>query len=538
MKTRKFRFVIFSILIILLANTSVILPIIAQEDFVGKWRRYVISLPNNTYLGNPFALEVDCIFTHTSTGVSITIPGYYAGNNTWKIAFMPTLIGEWTYATSSSDSDLTGVQGTVVAVESGHRGMLKGDSINLNKWKFADGNYVVPIALRMEFFMEPASTSAFVAVADFMKKNNIHMLDTRLLEEDGQFENGRHDFIFNGNWQNHNFDLAVWDRMEERMEILTEHGLGAHIMFYSDDAGKPGWSGKSITEALVIRYVVARLAGYPTIWFNTGIDISEYRSQDDIDWWGRQIKSLDPYDHPISSRYGGGSGSIVLSGQTFDSRGDNLAKINNMTSYFNISSVPVSFDDAWYENSPQGIKRNKNYSEHDIRRAFWKLTISGGVGGLIRGFDGFFHINDVQTDLESEEYLSLINPFIEANLGDTFGSMVPEPSLVSKGYAAADPQRTKILYFFIGKNDRYDGGSSGNVIVKLYNYFMGNIDRYDGGSDGNVILKLSALNQTYIATWYDPRSSKEMLLGSLSGGRDHVLTPPSTDDWILLLTQI
>jgi hypothetical protein len=34
----------------------------------------------------------------------------------------------------------------------------------------------------------------------------------------------------------------------------------------------------------------------------------------------------------------------------------------------------------------------------------------------------------------------------------------PDQSLVSNGYAIADPARTKILYFLMGKNDRYDSG--------------------------------------------------------------------------------
>jgi len=33
---------------------------------------------------------------------------------------------------------------------------------------------------------------------------------------------------------------------------------------------------------------VARLAAYPVVFFNSGIDIREYRDQADINWWGQQ----------------------------------------------------------------------------------------------------------------------------------------------------------------------------------------------------------------------------------------------------------
>ena len=366
-----------------------------DSNIVGKWRRYVVSLPNNIPSENPFELEVDGTFTHTASGSTITLPGYYAGNNTWKIGFMPTKTGEWTYVTSSPDSDLNGVIGSVICVESGHPGVLKADQTYPRKWKFTDGSYVVPIALRMEFFSEPGSKGNFTAVADFLKNNSL-LLETRLTEERGQFENGRHDFIFEGDWRNHQFDRRIWDRMEERMEILTERGLGVHIMFYSDDGGKPGWIAKSETEKLVIRYVVARLAGYPVVLFNTGIDIAEYRDQSWVNWFGQQIRSIDPYGHPVSSRYGGGSGSLVMSEQTFDSRGNRLAKIDDMRSYFLGATVPVSMDDAWGENRPSHT--SKNFRPEDIRRAFWKCVVVGGLGGLIRGSDGYFHIADVQSD--------------------------------------------------------------------------------------------------------------------------------------------
>jgi hypothetical protein len=42
---------------------------------------------------------------------------------------------------------------------------------------------------------------------------------------------------------------------------------------------------------------------------------------------------------------------------------------------------------------------------------------------------------------------------------------------------------------------------------------------------------------TYQAIWFDPRTGSETSAGTLSGGSNHVLTPPSSDDWVLLLTR-
>ncbi len=50
-----------------------------------------------------------------------------------------------------------------------------------------------------------------------------------------------------------------------------------------------------------------------------------------------------------------------MSGQTFDSRGERRAKIDGMSSYFKDSSVPVSMDDAWIENSAKAARRRKDF---------------------------------------------------------------------------------------------------------------------------------------------------------------------------------
>jgi len=495
---------------------------VTSDTTASTWGRAEVTLQASGIGGNPFEVVVDGVFTHSGSGTEIRMPGYYDGDGTWKVKFMPTRSGEWTFRTESPVAALDGATGSVSVDPSSHRGLLGPDPSHPGKWTFADGPHVIPMALRMEFFSEPASLSEFEAAADVLARNNVHMMETRLLEEYGMF-GGRHDFVFEGDWQNHRFDLEIWNRMEERMEALAERGLGAHIMFYSDDGGTPGWGGRSETERLVIRYAVARLAPYPVVFWNTGIDIFEYRSDADIDWMGRQLADLDPYDHPRSSRRGGGGGSIVMDDETFHSwGGPNRAILdagsdNDIISRMDAATFPVSFDDAWGEN--RGSHPDKDHRPADIRRAGWKSLVTGGASFLIRGGgdglprDGFYSLHTVESDWESEQWLSLINPFLQDRLATTFEAMERAPGLVSGTgmHALADPDREKILYLSIGADDRYD----------------------DGG--GELTLSLSGENGTWEGTWFDPRDGSTSTAGTFDGGQNHTLSPPSNDDWILLL---
>lgn len=495
---------------------------VPPPDASGTWGRTVVTLEASGVSGNPFEVIVDGVFTHGASGTEIRMPGYYDGNDTWRVKFMPPRAGEWSYRTESPVAALDGVTGTVTVDPSSRRGMLMADPARPTKWQFADGTHVLPIELRLEFFSEPGTLSEFEAAADALAQGGALMMDTRLTEEQGMFEGGRHDFIFEGDWQNHRFDLEVWQRMDRRMEALAERGLGAHIMFYSDDGGAPGWNGQSETEQLVLRYAVARLAPYPVVLWNTAIDVAEVRSEADIDWMGQQLESLDPYDHPRSSRRGGGSGSIVMDNETFYSLGvPHSPEMQSLLRFMGQTpSLPVGFDDAWIENWSGGSR--PNHTPSDIRRAGWKNLVAGGGAFIIRGGadglsvdGGYYSLQTVESDWESEQWLSLVNPFLRNQLGQHWPDMTSAQSLADGThiYALADPDRDRIVYLAVGANDSVDTG---------------------GG--GSLTLVLSGESGSWNGTWFDPRDGSTSDAGAFDGGQDYTVSPPSDDDWILLLS--
>lgn len=475
---------------------------------VGKWERIVIVLPDAEFTGNPFEIPVEARFIHDETGTQLALPAYYAGDSTWKLGFMPTLTGSWAYTVKSSNASLDGRTGNVDCADSDRPGLLGADSRHPRKWKFADGPYVVPIALRLEFFFEDFEADEWLDTVDFLVDDvRGHLYDTRLQDE----FSSRMD-VFDGNPDKLQFNLENWDRMEARMDALAARNAGAYIMFYADDDGEPRWDGRSYTEALLIRHAIARLAGYPVVIWDIGIDIDEYRDQRDIDWFGEQIRMLDAYAHPVSSRIGGGSGSLKMAGRTYDSRGDRRAIIEDMISYFERTSRPVAMADSWGENYAN--RPRKSFTPDDIRRAAWKSVMSGGQAIFLRGDDGYFHVDSIREDLESTHWLALVNPFIEDRLGPQFGAMVPERSLVSGGYCLADPARDRLLYYALGPHDNWDPRDAVDLTAVL--------DELDG---------------KYNASWFDPRTGEDTPVGVLQAGTNHTLALPSKDDWVMLLTR-
>ena len=75
------------------------------------------------YSGNPFDIECDIVFTHTPTQAEIHAQAFYDGDwdegtgtstvDKWIVRFTGTIVGEWTFVTSSLNNDLDGHTGTV-----------------------------------------------------------------------------------------------------------------------------------------------------------------------------------------------------------------------------------------------------------------------------------------------------------------------------------------------------------------------------------------------------------------------------------------
>jgi hypothetical protein len=482
----------------------------SEAALVERWGRHVVSVANGSHSGNPFELEIEATFTHTLSGAELTLPGYYAGNDTWKIGFMPTEEGEWTWVTSSADGDLDGQTGSLTCVASTSRGPLAADG---KKWRYADGGYVVPVGVFVQLMHGAGSTAEIEDFADFLQSNHIQLVNFRLCEQDICFDSVAA----------RTMDLTLWDRLEERLGILAERGIGVDVMLYTDDGGKPSYGGESEEEAFLVRYAVARLAGFPVVNFNTGIDIWEYRGASWHDWYGNLVRSLDPYGHPVSSRAQAGDSTSFMSAgvRTYNSVGDRNSQFSRMLAAFT-DAAEASMNNDNFGEDRDGIN---GHTPSDIRRTAWKGLLAGGVGFHVRdninndcangqtaNCDMPFTVADIETRLESEQWLKLLQQFTDQKLTGVFESLLPESSLVGNGWAIADPARTTIVYLFLGVDDTWDSGTTDPLEVKL-----------------------SGVAGDYDATWFDPRSGAETSEGVLTGGSDYSLTPPTTEDWVLLL---
>jgi len=104
---------------------------------VEQWGLYELALAGPTN-GNPF-LEVRFAARFAQGYDSIEVPGFYDGDGTYRVRFMPKTQGKWSYATVSSAPELNGVTGefTVIKPSAGNHGPV--GVTNTFHFAYADG---------------------------------------------------------------------------------------------------------------------------------------------------------------------------------------------------------------------------------------------------------------------------------------------------------------------------------------------------------------------------------------------------------------
>ena len=67
------------------------------------YRRCEIVLHSTKTYENPFMdVDIDAVFTHED-GTVITLPGFWNGEDEWKVRFISEKTGKWTYTVTCTD---------------------------------------------------------------------------------------------------------------------------------------------------------------------------------------------------------------------------------------------------------------------------------------------------------------------------------------------------------------------------------------------------------------------------------------------------
>lgn len=301
---------IYSFLIVICLG---ILHLSAQVK-VECWGRHELSIPAKVK-GNPFEVEFSATFKGPHT--TLTVRGFYDGNDTFKLRFMPIKQGVWSYVTQSSVSSLNGLKGKIECVASGkgNHGPVRVDG--LYDFKYADGTRYYPVGTTAYNWMHATGnyTDQTISSLKLSQFNKIRMLlfvqnfdpdypeptlfpfEIKKIKKD---EKGKSVY----EWDYTRFNPAYFAHVEKCVDQLAEIGVEADmILFHPYDEGRWGFDRMPMEANIrYLKYVAARISSFRNIWWSLANEYDFLRELGPTVWdeLTRTVVENDPYSHLCS----------------------------------------------------------------------------------------------------------------------------------------------------------------------------------------------------------------------------------------------
>lgn len=288
-----------------------------------QWEPLEFSFPLSTLTpkgfrleGNPYTeISLEARFVHES-GFVISRPGFWCGDDLWKVRFVsPLPSGRWvcSCSTGSPDHPVMSWNLDITPSESLGRETLRispggrnvitysGKSVYLT----ADTGWAIPFRATLEETTE---------YAEFRKNQGFNAVLLMTLQPDMLAE-GTEDRTATNGFARAFGDLPAgrleqlrpdyFEHLDQQVQILRDHGL---IPIFQPVFHGFGWKGQSVAGLAVssedyaryCRYLVARYGAGPAIWL-PGADASGY--EENVAPAGVAIQTCDAYGQPIGLHY-------------------------------------------------------------------------------------------------------------------------------------------------------------------------------------------------------------------------------------------
>ncbi|RXK52631.1 DUF5060 domain-containing protein [Aquirufa rosea] len=363
----------------------------AQEK-VERWNR-VEFVWNTSFKGNGYQdVEFKAIFIHSDT--TLIIPGFFDGNQTFKLRFMPTRLGTWKYTTISNVPGLSKKTGTLECVtpSAQNHGPVKTNGLHFS---YSDGKNYYPLGTTayawnhmgealQSLTLNSLKNSGFNKIRMCVFPKNYDLVK----EEPEHFpfvlkENKRDD---KGNmipvWDYSQFNPKFFQQLETHIEALQKIGMEADlILFHPYDKGR--WGFDAMPQEInnkYIKYLLARISSFRNVWWSMANEWDYVKSKTVDDWdelTATLIKS-DPYRH-LCSIHGSTATYYDYWKPAFTHvsvQDESPAQSPNAAAMLrNVYHKPVILDEVGYEGNLKS--RWGRYSPETLTHLIWNGIMGG-----------------------------------------------------------------------------------------------------------------------------------------------------------------
>jgi len=281
----------------------VLLFVFINVSATERWEIFEVEL-KGPQVENPFTdVWVQAEFQFKN--LRYHVQGFYDGNRTYRIRFMPNQVGKWTYIVKSNVPEMNDQSGEFTctpATPNNHGPVSVRDTFH---FKYADGTpfYVLGTTAYAWIHQEEALIKETLETLEKQAFNKIRMTvmpkhysryvsnEPPLYPYVGSLESG---------WDCTRFNVDFFQHLDKQIEELRKRNIEADvIIFHPYDKKTWGFSKGSIAEnQAYIQYLVARLAAYRNVWWSMANEY-DVMGKPDSEWatYFKELMANDPYQH-------------------------------------------------------------------------------------------------------------------------------------------------------------------------------------------------------------------------------------------------
>jgi hypothetical protein len=350
-----------------------------------RWGVTEISFAGPAH-GNPFT-DVELAATFRCGERSVVAHGFYDGDGTYRIRFMPDAEGLWAFRTRSNARSIDGIEGSFACgppLPDAHGPVHVTDTFH---FAHADGRRYLPIGTTCYAWthqgdelerrtLDTLAASPFnklrmcIFPKSYLYNENEPALHAFERREDGTFDLTR-------------FDPEFFRHLEQRVTDLGRLGIEADlILFHPYDRWGYAELPPSVDDRYV-RYVVARLAAFANVWWSLAneYDLMAEKELDDWERIGTLVRDRDPHGHLIGVHqcldfYDNSKAWVTHSSVQ---RVDLYRTAENTTEWREQWGKPVVVDECAYEGDIDMTWGN--ISGEEMTRRCWEGAARGGYVG-------------------------------------------------------------------------------------------------------------------------------------------------------------
>jgi len=460
---------------------------------------------NPSHSGNAYDVVATATFTH-ATENSIVTELYYDGGTNWKLRFTGTATGLWLYTTSSSDSTLNGLSGSVTVTDNpGVAGFTT---------KYAGGNRWGRTGLNEAFVPQFAMYSSPEwyhnnptwiedGIETFFGDHGFNGLNTIVVCRWFDINKDSYDDF---STTDPNPDPRTFEALELLITMVHEAGGVVDIWKWGDEQRKMtpigfnGGKNGSVDQRLQ-RYICARLGPLPGWSMCYGFDLQEWVTYSDLQTWHNYMQSHLGWSHYLGGR--SPNMTQIYDGLDYSSYQQHRPDYNMYVQAIEQlhTGKPTFFEDRFRVR--EDVYPDKDYTIEMTRRGLYHSTMAGGAANI-------------------------------------WGYLIPDYN--PDGSSRVYPNKNEILTYsrFFGlitaiNNKRFtkdmirDNSITDGVCLKESNNFY----VFYKEDTSSISMNLSGMSGSQLAVAVDCQDDyEEIPLGTYSPGQ-HIFNAPHSSDWVV-----